>query len=290
MQIINRNNLTTGEVTKRPSRICKSPYMADVILTNNKELLVHSPSLGCSGLTDSGSFVFMSPVISQGTRSSHRIEFSQITDEWNGVTYNTVVCTNPAIAEHIVNHLLVNDLLNGVKTTGRENKVKGQTTIGDSRFDFTGIDSDGVEFIAEVKAVPSAAPHGPLEKKEKANMMKEGRYYTKHPKEKTAFFPDGYIKPKDVGKKPQSERANKHILELTNIKENSNKRTIMFYVIQRDDVTQFDISKLDPIYRGNVKKAQESGVELYAIYMKWVYDNGVMIGYLIEEKRVVLED
>ena len=51
-------------------------------------------------------------------------------------------------------------------------------------------------------------------------------------KEKVAFFPDGYIKPKDVGKKPQSERANKHILELTNIKENSNNRTIMFYVIQ----------------------------------------------------------
>ena len=186
--------------------------------------------------------------------------------------------------------ITIHDLLKGVKTTGQEDKVKVQVTIGDSRFDFTGIDSDGIEFIAEVKAVPSAAPHGPLDKKEKANMIKEGRYYTKHPKEKTAFFPDGYIKPKDVGKKPQSERANKHILELTNIKENSNKRTIMFYVIQRDDATHFDISKLDPIYRENVKKAQEIGVELYTIQMSWVYDNGTMSGYLAREEKVILKD
>ena len=286
MQVITKNNLTTGTVTKRPSKICKSPYMADVTLVDTREALVHSPSLGCSGLTDSGSFVFVSPVSTKGTRSSHRIEFSQITEEWEGCTYNTIVCTNPAIAEYIVNHLLVNDLLKGVKTTDQGDKVKGQVTIGDSRFDFIGVDSDGVEFIAEVKTVPVAGPHGAVEKKEKAKLIKEGRYYTKHPKEKTAIFPDGYIKPKDVGKKPQSERANKHILELTNIKKNSNKRTIMFYVIQRDDATQFDISKLDPIYRENVKKAQENGVEIYAIQMKWVYDNGTMFGYLIGEERL----
>lgn len=290
MQIITKGNLTTGTVTKRPSKLCKSPYMADVALVDTREALVHSPSLGCSGLTDSGNFVFVSPVITPGTRSSHRIEFSQLTEEWDGITYNTVVCTNPAVAEHIVNHLLINDLLKGVKTTGQEDNVKGQVKIGDSRFDFTGIDSEGIEFIAEVKSVPSAALHGPLDKKEKGNMIKEERYYTKHPKEKIAFFPDGYIKPKDVGKKPQSERANKHILELTNIKENSSKRTIMFYVIQRNDATQFDISKLDPIYRENVKKAQEAGVELYAIQMKWVYDNGTMFGYFIGEEKVILKD
>ena len=286
MRIITKENLTHGTVTKRPSKVCKSPYMADVTLFDKQETLVHSPSLGCSGLTDSGSFVFVSPVTTKGTRSSHRIEFSQITEEYQEIVYSTIVCTNPSVAEKVIEHLLKNNLLKGVQTTGQEDNVKGQVTIGESRFDFTGIDSNGIEFIAEVKAAPSAAPHGPLDKKEKAKLIKEGAYYTKHPKEKIGFFPDGYIKPKDVGKKPQSERANKHILELTNIKKNSNKRTIMFYVIQRDDVTSFDISKLDLIYRGNVKKAQEAGVELYAIQMKWIYENGTMSGYLIKEERI----
>ena len=286
MQIISYTDLVTGTITKRPSKVCKSPYVADMALTEKQEVLVHSPSLGCSGLTDSDSFVFVSPINTQGTRCTHRIEFSKVTENWEDRTYDTVVCTNPSVAEKVIEHLLKNNLLKCLQTSGQEDNVKGQVTIGDSRFDFTGIDSNGVEFIAEVKAVPSAGPHGPLDKKDKVKMVKEGRYYTKHPKEKIGFFPDGYIKPKDVGKKPQSERANKHILELTNIKENSNKRTIMFYVIQRDDVISFDISQLDTIYRENVKKAQESGVELYAIQMKWVYENGNMFGYFINEGKI----
>ena len=34
---------------------------------------------------------------------------------------------------------------------------------------------------------------------------------------------------------PQSERANKHILELTHIKQTT-QRTLMMYVVQRSDV------------------------------------------------------
>tara|TARA_Y100000389_G_scaffold131115_2_gene128569 strand:- start:1664 stop:2527 length:864 start_codon:yes stop_codon:yes gene_type:complete len=286
MEIINKYNLSKGIVIKRPSKVCKSPYMADICIDGlEKESLVHSPSLGCSGLTDSGSFIFVSPIKTPGTRSSHRIEFANVKETWENKQYSTIVCTNPSVAENIIEILLKNNFLKNVKTQG---EIKGQVTVGNSRFDFTGTDADGIEFIAEVKTVPVAGPHGAVEKKEKAKMIKEGSYYTKHPKEKIAIFPDGYIKPKDIGKKPQSERANKHIIELTDIKNNTNKRTIMFYVIQRDDAISFDISKLDPIYRENVKKAQESGVELYAIQMKWIYNNGTMIGYLIGEEIITI--
>ena len=42
-------NLVEATVLKRPSKHIKTPYVADVIL-NNKEVLGHSPALGCGGL------------------------------------------------------------------------------------------------------------------------------------------------------------------------------------------------------------------------------------------------
>ncbi len=52
-------NVVEGEVAKRPSKICKTPYVADVII-NSEETLGHSPSLGCCGLVEKGSSVIMS--------------------------------------------------------------------------------------------------------------------------------------------------------------------------------------------------------------------------------------
>ena len=39
-----------GTIVKRPSKHCKSPYVADVVLENGEEVIAHAPSLGCCGL------------------------------------------------------------------------------------------------------------------------------------------------------------------------------------------------------------------------------------------------
>lgn len=41
--------LYEGVVAKRPSKSCKTPYVADVVIESNENILGHSPSLGCCG-------------------------------------------------------------------------------------------------------------------------------------------------------------------------------------------------------------------------------------------------
>ena len=50
--LIKFDNVFQGNIVKRPSKSCKTPYVADVLLQDNSEILGHSPSLGCCGLAD----------------------------------------------------------------------------------------------------------------------------------------------------------------------------------------------------------------------------------------------
>ena len=273
------NNVIHAIVEKRPSKICKTPYMADIIIEES-EYLAHSPSLGCSGLTDKECNVLVTQINSKNTKSSHKIQFSIVNEIWKNENYENIVCTNPQIAENIIENALKKNALKNIKAK----EFKGQVTFENSRFDFAGIDENDIEFIIEVKAVPVADYHN-VSKQDKKKMVKNNTFVDKSPKDKIAIFPDGYIKPSKEPK-PQSERANKHILELTNIKQNSKKRTIMYYVVQRHDANSFVISDLDPIYKENVKLAKENGVELYYIQMQWVKNGNSVIGNIVLENSV----
>ena len=48
-----------GTILKRPSKHCKSPYVADVLLEDGSEIIAHAPSLGCCGLCEKDSTVYM---------------------------------------------------------------------------------------------------------------------------------------------------------------------------------------------------------------------------------------
>ena len=53
------DNLIEGTVTKRPSKLIKSPYVADIIKQDNETILGHCASLGCCGLADNGATILM---------------------------------------------------------------------------------------------------------------------------------------------------------------------------------------------------------------------------------------
>ena len=57
-------------VLKRPSQYCKTPYVADVIIGDDEEILGHSPSLGCCGLADNNASVIMTKV--QNKKNPHK--------------------------------------------------------------------------------------------------------------------------------------------------------------------------------------------------------------------------
>ncbi len=260
------NGLVEGQVIKRPSKYIKTPYVAD-IMCNNEEVLGHTASLGCCGLADVNANVLISvspeskskPKNKANMKCTHTVYLSILRHKDN----EQIIGIHPKLAETLTEAALKYNLLSklqNIKKYRRETAIYIEDKI-DSRFDFTGVDKNGVPFIMEVKNVP-LADYEDIVIKEKCKMDFSDREFNT----KVAYFPDGYRK---KSTDPVSPRALKHIRELTLIKRETNTRCIMCYVIQRTDVNRFQPSVIDPEYRNAFKEAVESGVEIITMVVGW---------------------
>jgi DNA-binding sugar fermentation-stimulating protein len=264
--LIQLENLIEGTVVKRPSKFIKSPYVADVMpLGGENEILAHAASLGCCGLADATAKVFMSVCKKKNNTNSDKLKceykiYLSIIREKN---IQIIVGIHPKLAEDIAECALNQNCLHTLQNVTSYRK---ETTVFiegkvNSRFDFTGIDANGIPFIMEVKNVPLADYEDITAKDRKGKCYHDRRIDTK-----VAYFPDGYRK---KTADPVSPRALKHIRELTIIKKETITRCIMCYVIQRPDVDRFQPSIIDPEYRQAVQLAMESGVEIIAMVAQW---------------------
>ena len=267
--ILKLNNLIEGTIIKRPSKYIKTPYVADIkIHSLSDTVLGHTASLGCCGLADIGASILMTPVYKNKNKNNtnlnklnceYRVYLSVIREK----DHEIIVGINPKLAEDLTESALKNNLLSkllNVKRYKRETKIYVPNLV-DSRFDFTGIDENGIPFIMEVKNVP-LADYEDITSKERKKMDFEDREFNS----KVAYFPDGYRKKTTD---PVSPRALKHINELALIKRMSKTRCIMCYVIQRTDVDRFQPSVIDPVYREAFKLAINSGVEIITMVVQW---------------------
>ena len=264
MLVMKIENLVEGSIVKRPSKLVKSPYVADVII-NNTEILAHTASLGCCGLCEAGSSILFVPMKNNNSDSKKCVYSAQLSiiHEKN---HEIIIGIHPKLAELLVERCLTQNylsILQNVKKYKRETKIFVKDKV-DSRFDFSGIDKNGIPFIMEVKNVP-LADYEDMLSKDRKHVSFDNRPYDS----KVAYFPDGYRK---KSTEPVSPRALKHIRELTLIKKESITRCIMCYVIQRDDVDRFQPSIIDPQYRDAVKEAIEVGVEIITLVIKWNRD------------------
>jgi DNA-binding sugar fermentation-stimulating protein len=263
MMILKIEGLVEGQIVKRPSKQIKSPYVADVNI-NNTEFLAHTASLGCCGLCDAGSTILFAPMKNKDDPTKCRLsaQLSIINEKNNEI----IIGIHPKLAEELVEKSLIKNYLSSlqnVKAYKRETVIFVENKV-DSRFDFSGIDENGVPFIMEVKNVPLADYEDICAKDRKGKCYDDRAYNTK-----VAYFPDGYRK---KSADPVSPRALKHIKELTLIKKESKTRCIMCYVIQRTDITSFQPSIIDPQYREAVKLAVEAGVEIITLVIQWQRD------------------
>jgi len=259
--LLNIGPLVQGTVLKRPSKYIKSPYVADVLLSENneeREILAHSASLGCCGLAEKNALVLMKPC-DEGKKCSHVIYLSiQKEDE-----HQVIIGIYPKLAERLAESALKGNFLSNlqnVKCLKREKVIKIKDKV-DSRFDFSGIDCDGIPFLMEIKNVP-LADYEDLPLKERNKIDFTGRAFNS----KVAYFPDGYRKKSTDTISP---RALKHIKELTIIRSETSVRTILCFVIQRNDVNRFQPSVIDPEYREAVRCAVEKGVEVMTMVVEW---------------------
>ena len=136
---ISGTDLVEGYVVKRPSRHVKTPYVADVLVgvsieTQQKEILAHSPSLGCCGLADASAVVLMEAHHKAGNKCSHTICLS--------IRDTQIIGINPKLAEQLVESALVKNCLSSLRNVckyARETVIRVEGHV-DSRFDFTGIE------------------------------------------------------------------------------------------------------------------------------------------------------
>jgi sugar fermentation stimulation protein len=151
------DKLIKATIINRPSKIIKSPYLADILI-DNKEYLAHSPSLGCSGLIVSGTNVLVSPKINTKSKYSIDVVFSN----------NIKVGVNPNYANHIVYNILNQNI---IKELSNLEEIKKESTKNKCRFDFIAKKNNKTYYI-EVKNVPLIDTEG------------------------IAIFPEGYRKKK----------------------------------------------------------------------------------------------
>jgi sugar fermentation stimulation protein A len=260
--------LVEGLIIKRPSKIIKTPYVADIRIGDTDiETLGHTASLGCCGLADVGATILMAPVPKPRKPTNqiackYKVYLSMIKERDASI----IIGIHPKLAEDLTEAALKNNLLTrllGVQRYKRETAIYVEGKV-DSRFDFSGIDCNGVPFIMEVKNVP-LADYEDITAKDRKGKCYDDRALNS----KVAYFPDGYRKKSTDTVSP---RALKHIRELTLIKRESKTRCIMCYVIQRTDVDRFQPSIIDPEYRAAVKDAIDAGVEIITMVVQWTAD------------------
>jgi DNA-binding sugar fermentation-stimulating protein len=246
-------------ILNRPSKVCKSPYLADVrifdesgnVLEDN--IMAHSPALGCCGLISTGTYVLCTK--SESTKNKSKYVINHVLQE-NG----SVIGVNPMLANPIVKSLLINNLIPDFQNI---RDIKAEITVGESRFDYTFIQENGQKVYLEVKGVPLAEVID-VSAKERKKIDVSGFDMMK----KIAIFPDGYRKNKEA---TVSERALKHVNHLASIhKENPEIVCALLFLIQRNDVDSFKPSSLDMIYHNALYEAHKSGVKVIPVCVEWI--------------------
>jgi len=272
--LLQLENLIEGTVVKRPSKFIKTPYVADIIpLTDSSStdsVLGHTASLGCCGLADVGATILMAPVPKNNKKQNEtdklKCEYKVYLSVLRERGREIIIGIHPKLAEDLTESALKNNQLKrllNVLRYKRETAIYVEGKV-DSRFDFSGIDANGIPFLLEVKNVP-LADYEDITAKDRKNKF----YDDRDQNSKVAYFPDGYRKKSTDTVSP---RALKHIRELTLIKKESKTRCIMCYVIQRPDVESFQPSIIDPEYRNAVKEAIAGGVEIITMVVQWTME------------------
>lgn len=226
--------LVKAKVLHRPpSKINKSPYLAEILVEGEEECFAHTPALGCGGLVATDSIVWVCPSPSKKTLSKYIVFCAEDSD-------GSLIGIHPTISNTIIGRML---LLGMILKEVMEIQQETVCSFGDQscRFDFSGIGPDGRKVFIEVKNVS----------------LGDGSH---------AIFPYGNGR---KSSKPISSRALNQIEIMTKLVETKKARCIVIYLTQRTDYESIKISELDPTYREAVCLASHSGVEIIGISVKW---------------------
>jgi sugar fermentation stimulation protein A len=246
-------SILKAKIINRPSKIIKSPYVADIDINNISEL-AHSPSLGLCGMIVEDANVLVSVCENKCRKSKYTIELVQSLDSKNKKVY---VGANPLYANKIFF-----DFFDKFDEFKNYSIFKKEIKIHNSRLDFLLTNSKEEKFYVEIKNVPLI-------------------------NSTSAIFPDGY---KNSKKMCISDRAYKHLEELIKLKSEGFRVSLVF-IIQREDPINFKPNYIrDKIYSDKLKEASDYGVEIYAYKFKWSMKNDIASCKFMKKIPIVFEN
>jgi sugar fermentation stimulation protein A len=251
--------LIKSTIINRPSKIIKSPYMADVEV-NTKNVLAHSPSLGLCGLITTNSIIMLSTYTTntpnKNRKSNYTIELVQTINNKNKKIW---IGSNSVFANKIFSIFL--SKFEDFKNFSIE---KAEVKIYNSRLDFCLVNNNKKLFV-EVKSVPLVS-------------------YNSELKQIYATFPDGYKKKQDLC---ISDRAYKHLEDLIKLKKEG-YRTSLVFIVQRSDAEYFSPNyEKDKCYSNKLKEAFDEGVEIYAYKFRWTVKNDIGSCKFIKKLNII---
>jgi sugar fermentation stimulation protein A len=264
--------LALAEVMARPSKIVRSPYVADIRFPDDETIYqAHAPSLGCSGLVDVGSNVYVKAK-DGGTaaKTTHTIHGTVVAGGFR-------VGVNPMLANQMVRTIIASGYAEEWLTLGGGiDTIKNEVCVGDSRVDLCIHHKDGSITWVEVKNVPLAhmenSPAGCADYRAAAAIIGPGK--------KIALFPDGRIKKSDPGlhnggdgyRKSKdasvSPRALKHLDNLA-AQVAAGHRAYCVFLCQRTDADRFEPAALDIAYCTAYCSAVAAGVQIRCYVAAW---------------------
>lgn len=261
--VLNLGSLVNATVICRPSKVNKSPYLADIKLPNGEITMAHSPALGLSGLICSNATVLVKPIDCDNKKRCSKYTIEKVLVKEKEIKNNkTWIGTNPVRANNIFRNTIEKKLFNKLNNL---TIIKREYKILDSRIDFFGKDKNNNDVYIEIKNVPLSDYH--------IDTMPSNRkvFYStidKKDYKRIGVFPDGQVKP---GETLVSPRAYKHLLTLEKLSKRKNTRSILVFVLQRSDCHGFIPNYVkDPKYSNKLFKLHNnSKVEIYVLSYKW---------------------
>ena len=272
--------LREAVVLARPSKVVKTPYVADIQFPGEEKVYqAHAPSLGCSGLVDVGSYVYVHGKEPKegGAKTTHTIYGTTVHGDFR-------VGVNPMVANRMVRSIIELGLAAEWRTLGNGvASIQAEVTAGDSRVDLRVTHKDGSTTWVEVKNVPlshyrNGVKGCPNYRAAAAEAVPEGLT----PHDKIALFPDGYRKKKEDAVSP---RATKHLDNLAELvrggdgrratlahSKTVSDRAYCVFLCQRTDARRFEPAALDAVYTAAFKAALAAGVEARCYVASWTDD------------------
>jgi DNA-binding sugar fermentation-stimulating protein len=266
-----------GTIIKRPSRHIKSPYVADVMI-GGEEYLAHCPSLGLCGMIVPGSVVFMTKN-QTATKTDYKVHAVVV----NEFEVKTVLKDTDEVivgCDPILSNKIGKQLFDKIEFFKNYTEHKQEYTYGNSRFDHYYKINDQDIFV-EIKSVPTCCYCALQSDTKERKKIYNNRCYqcvdNLNEYKRCAVFPDGYKKTKDAS---VSERANKHLEELTIIADNKKSRACMCLFVMRSDCHEFQTAwQVDLGYNELFNKALDVGVEITVHKFDWKFENGTLVCY-----------